>query len=50
MLIKHLYSMGKVLPIVLKVVRIIGVVAKILSGKKVNSGCKKSDNDQTPAN
>lgn len=42
--------MKKALPIIMKVVRIIGVVAKILSGKKVNSGCKTPDNDQTPIN
>lgn len=42
--------MKKVLPIVLTVSRIVSVIAKILSGKKVNSGCKKTDNEQTPAN
>jgi hypothetical protein len=42
--------MKKVLPLIIKAVRIIGVVAKILSGKKVNSGCKTQANEQTPTN
>jgi hypothetical protein len=42
--------MGKVLPVILKVVRIIGVVAKILSGKKLSCKEKSTPDDTQPTN
>ena len=42
--------MKKVLPIIMTVAKIVGVIAKILGGKKVNSDTKQSQDDTPPTN